>query len=448
MHTVEKNLIHLDLNHNWHPCSQMKDYEYFKPLLVKRAEGSEIELQNGKKIIDAISSWWCKSLGHQHPRLKAALQKQIDYFEHVLFVNTTNETIIHLSQKLAALTPALTKIFYAGDGSCAVEIALKMSMQAQQIKGESQRTHFIALENAYHGETIGAMSVSDLEIYNKAFNPLLFKSQFITSIPYVHTTSDPLWKDCSACWEKIVMQLVPLAKTAIAIIVEPIVQGASGMKIYSADFLYRLRKWAAKNDIYFICDEIMTGIGRTGKMLASEYANIVPDFVCLSKGLTAGWLPFSAVLTSNDIYDLFYDDYATGKAFMHSHTYSGHVLGAAIALEVLQIMEEENICTRANQLGEYMWLHFQEIALQTKKLQNIRQVGAIIAADLIVEKEKRLGYTVYQEAIARGAFLRPLGNTIYWLPPLNTDYAVIDRLASITQAAIYAAYGDTPIALT
>ncbi len=420
----------------WHPCSQMKDYETFKPLHVIGAKGSYLHLQDGRRIIDAISSWWCKSLGHQHPRLKKALLEQLECFEHVVLVNTVNDTILSLSEKLTQLTSTLNKVFYASDGSCAVEIAMKMSLHARKLLGQPAKKNFIALENGYHGETAATLSVSDLGLYRKDYESLLFTPHYISPLPYVCGTHDPLWGDCSSYWESIEKSLEPLIETTTAIILEPIVQGAGGMKIYSQDFLRRLRAWTKQHNIHLIVDEIMTGVGRTGKMLACEYAGIQPDFLCLSKGLTAGWLPLSAMLTSQNMYDLFYDDYHTGKAFLHSHTYTGNALAASVALEVLKIFSEEDILSQANQLGHAMLEAMHDIADQTKKIHNVRGIGAIVAADIIGDSKRRMGFEVFQKAVEKGAFLRPLGNTIYWLPPLNMSMETMAELKTITRDAL------------
>lgn len=421
----------------WHPCSQMQDYEQLPPLSVVGANGAYIELANGKTIIDATSSWWCKSLGHQHPRLKKALQAQLEKFEHVILANTTNETIEALSEKLTQLTTTLKKVMYAGDGSCAVEIALKMSLHARQIQGDHQRNKFLALANGYHGETIGALSVSDVGIYRAPYQALLFDAHFIQPIPYVTSTADPLWNNCELIWKQLEPQLAQYAENTTALLVEPIVQGAGGMKIYSQDFLRRLRAWTAQHDIHLIADEIMTGLGRTGKMLACEHANIEPDFLCLSKALTAGWLPFSAVLTTDAIYDVFYADYDEGKSFLHSHTFSGNVLAASVALEALQVLEEDNLCQRAVEIGMLMRERLDNIAEKTKKLTNVRGIGAIVAADLISDSGmSRQGFDVYRTAIKLGALLRPLGNTIYWLPPLNVEKDTLDKLSQITEQSL------------
>lgn len=431
------DLITRDLNTLWHPCSQMKDYEAFKPLIIDSATGPYLHLSNGQKIIDAISSWWCKSLGHGHPQLKQALKNQLDKFEHVILANTTNKNIIHLSEKLCGLTKNLKKIFYAGDGSCAVEIALKLSIHSRQITGELNRTKFMALNNGYHGETGLALSVSDLGIYKKPYEKILLKPEFIQNIPYVQNTSDPLWHDCSENWAQILPQLEKHADVLTAIIIEPIVQGAGGMLMYSQDFLKKLRAWTTKNNIYLIADEIMTGLYRTGLPLACNHADIEPDFLCLGKNLTAGFLPLSAVLMPNNIYDLFYDDYETGKSFLHSHTHTGNALAVAVALENLNIINSEINNNNPPLLAHLM----TEVAENTGKLTNIRHIGHIVAADLIPNKNiSRIGYKVYQEAVKMGALLRPLGNTIYWLPPFNTDEEVLFKLKEITENAVVAAY--------
>lgn len=426
----------LDLQYNWHPCSQMKDYEQFKPLVIKRAYGSYLELADGRKIIDAISSWWCKSLGHNHPKLKKALMDQIEKFEHVIFANTTNETIANLSQILGNLMPGLSKIFYAGDGSCAIEIAMKMSLHSRTLQGKTRKTKFIALKNGYHGETSGALSVSDLGIYRNPYRAMLFEPILIEP-HYVQGANDPAWNNANDHWPTVERNLEEHSDTTTAIIVEPILQAAGGMKIYSRDFLLRLAKFAKDNDIHLIADEIMTGIGRTGKMFACEQAVIIPDFICLSKGLTSGWMPFSAVLTTEEIYQTFYDDYEKGKSFLHSHTYSGNVLGASLALATLEVIQTENLCQKANQLQNIMQQNLQDIARQSGMLKNIRGIGAVVAADLISEDpNSRMGYQLYQEAVKLGVLLRPLDNTLYWIPPLNVTNETLRELKEMTLQAM------------
>lgn len=434
-------LIERDLQTIWHPCSQMKDYETFPPMIIKQAQGAYIELANGHLIIDAISSWWCKSLGHRHPRLIRALHDQTKHFEHVILANTTHEIIVKLSEKLANLTQRLNKVSFASDGSCAVEMAIKMSLHARQLQQQPHRKRFIALKNSYHGETFGALSVSNLSLYQAGYQNLLFDTVFLDSIPYVAGKEDPLWDNCDSHWQNIEKQLSKHVANATAIIIEPILQGAGGMHIYSKDLLKKLRLWCDENDVHLIADEILTGIGRTGLALACHHADIEPDFLCLSKGLTSGFLPMSVMLTSNDIYELFYDDYEKGKSFLHSHTYSGNALAASIALECLNIMDDENIYQHVQAIEPYLYELMHEVANNTGKLSNIRNIGAMVAADLTVSSTKRAGYAVYKEAIKRGALLRPLGNTIYWLPPLNIDRQTLRSLQQVTQQAILTVLG-------
>lgn len=427
------SLLDLNLKHVWHPCTQMKRYECYPPLIVKKASGSMIELHNGHKVIDAISSWWCKSLGHSHPQLKKALIEQLDAFEHVMLANMSHQTIIELSEKLATLLPPLNKMFYASDGSCAVEAAMKMSLQQRIISGDSKRCHFMALSSGYHGDTTGSLSVCDIEAFRAPYEKMLFKSHFINDIPYVFTQNDPLYDDCRIPFLAIEKQLQPYSDSTTALVLEPIVQGAGGMKIYSQDFLKRLRRWTKQHNIHLIADEIMTGIGRTGKMFASNHADIVPDFICLSKGLTSGMLPLSVVLTHDDIYNAFYSD-DKGHAFLHSHTYSGNALATRVALETLRIIESEALCEKAQHIGQYMLEKMQSIAKITGKLKNVRGIGAIVAADLV---DQRFSIdTICQRAITQGVLLRPLGNSLYWLPPLNISTEHLEKIVHTTQKSL------------
>jgi adenosylmethionine---8-amino-7-oxononanoate aminotransferase len=419
------NIIHKGLQHLWYPCSNMRNYENFKPVHIHKAYGSYIELKDGSKLIDAVSSWWCKSLGHNHPRLQQALIEQMSKFEHVMQPYTINDTIANLSEKLAKLT-GLDKAFYASDGSIAVDISLKMSLHAHKNLGNFKRTKFIALSNGYHGESTGAMSVSDADLYKSPYQEILFKTNFIKYIPYVTSTDDPLWEDCSEHWQETEKFLEEHEENLAAIIIEPIVQAVGNMHIYSKDFLKRLRKWTQKHGIYLIADEIMTGIGRTGKMLACEHADIKPDFICLSKGLTSGMLPLSVTLTSQKIYDIFYDN----DPFLHSNTHYGNALSASVALEVLNIFEEDKFHKKTDKLNLDSMM--REIANKTGLLKNIRSIGAICAADLINIDPFKL----YQNSMNLGAILRPLGNTLYWIPPLNISHETLKELAEITKEAL------------
>lgn len=449
----------------------MHDYQAFPPLEVIAARGSHLHLKDGRQLIDAISSWWCKTLGHGHPRLRAALSRQMERFEHVILANTTHEVIVSLSERLASLSPGLSRVFYAGDGSTAVEVACKMALQAAQLSGKAKnpgpagltgvfggatgvfggltgvrggatKARFMALENGYHGETALTLALGDLGLYKEAYREILPEVAFLRGLPYVESERDPLWADCSEAWPALKRQL-EACPALLAVIVEPVLQGAGGMRVYSADFLRRLRAWTAGHGIYLIADEILTGFHRTGPMLACSHAGIRPDFLCLSKGLTAGWLPMSAVLTSEEIYGLFYGEYGTGRDFLHSNTYAGNALAAAVALEALDIYRDEDIPGRTALLSPALRQGLEGVQARTGRLVNLRSLGGMAAADLSgpgVGPGNRAGFRVFREAVARGALLRTLGDTVYWLPPLTTTLDTVEELADITARAIEAAF--------
>lgn len=432
------DIITKDLSHIWHPCTQMKDFEQFPPLVVLKANGSYLHTDQGK-LIDAMSSWWCKSLGHAHPAVTAAIKHQLNQFEHVIAANTTHPLLAELGEKLAELS-GKQHVFFASDGSSAVEITLKLALHAQQIKGQPQRKEFISLRNSYHGETLATLSVSDLGLFKKPYEGFGVTCHFIEDLPYVTGAEDSLWLQAENHWNRIYPWLETIKHNVCALIVEPLIQGAGGMRCYSADFLKRLANWARKNDIYLIADEIMTGMCRTGEWLACHHAGVEPDMICLSKGLTSGSIPFSCVLIDHEIYRMFYDDYEKGHSFLHSHTYSGNALAVSAALATVQVMQAENINQQAQDLGRLMLEMFKDIAAVSGKLSNIRQLGAMVAADLQPQPGRRIGFELYQQAVGRGALIRPMGHTLYWLPPLNTDNSTIVQLAEITLNSIMALY--------
>ncbi|KTC97420.1 adenosylmethionine-8-amino-7-oxononanoate aminotransferase [Legionella geestiana] len=430
------DLITRDLRHIWHPCAQMKDFERVAPLVIERASGSLLYTPDGA-LIDSISSWWCKSLGHGHPAILAAIRAQLERFEHVIAANTTHENLARLGEKLAALS-GLQHVLFASDGSSAVEISLKLALMYQRHRGEHQRTRFMALSGAYHGETLGALSVSRAEAFRIGEHQPGFACDFLSPLPFVSGTDDPLWKDCEHVWPYIESQLLAAKDTLAAIIVEPLIQGAIGMRCYSADFLRRLSMFAREHGILLIADEIMTGIGRTGTWLACEHAGIRADMVCLSKGLTAGALPLSCTLVNTGIYQEFYADAASGKAFLHSHTHSANALAVAAALATLETFESEGILARAASLGHTLREHFLTVANDSDALENVRSLGAMVAADIKAPAHARAGFTLAHEAQRRGALLRPIGNTLYWLPPLTMDSSTVEKLAEITLHSLHA----------
>ncbi len=439
-----KELLDLDMKHVWHPCSQMKDYETFKPLPIVSASGSVMYTADGSEIIDAISSWWCKSLGHRHPEIRKAVDAQLDKFEHIIMANTTNETIVELSERLSKVCPPLDKVFYADNGSTAVEIALKMSLQYHLQTGHGERTKFASLQNGYHGETILTLAAGDCELYSKPYASLMPKFLKLEPLVYCNGPGSEGWdKYPEPAWRELKKQLNEVADELSGIIFEPIVQGSGGMKIYSPDLLRKLRNWADKHGVHLIADEIMTGFGRCGRMMACEYAGIAPDFVCFSKSMTAGWGPMAVTLCSTDTYNAFYADYFSGKAFMHSNTYTGYALTAAAALETMKIYERENYIGKAEVFAKGLLDRMQKVADATGALINLRAIGHLAAADIInpdtgkpFDYKLRTGYRCYQEAVKLGALLRPLGDTLYFMPPFNTPDELLDRITDIAIKAL------------
>lgn len=418
--------------HIWHPCHSFQNNSADSLMTVDHATGPHLFLKDGSKVIDAISSWWCKSFGHNHPRLRAALFRQAERYEHAIHANTTNDVLEQLAQRLSRLSPGLEHVFFASDGACAVEIAMKLSLHSRALSKETQRTQFISLQNSYHGETCGALSVSDSGKFKQPYTALLFDTHFIGPLPYVLGRSDPLWNDCSEHWAVIEKQLMPLANTATALLVEPMVQGSAGMQIYSPDLLRRLSQWCQHHHVHLIADEIMTGLGRTGKNLACEHAQIQPDFVTLSKGLTAGWLPCSAVLIHEKIHHLFAEH---RESFLHSHTFGGNPLAASIALETLIMLDEYHINDVVTTLESSLLHRMHTIAEKTGRLNNVRGLGGLVAADVLDATPQQI-FQLCQRATKMGALLRPLGHVVYWLPPFLIEEPVLDELQEITMAAL------------
>jgi len=450
----------------------MRDYEVFAPLVVTGARGTRLRLDDGREILDAISSWWCKALGHGHPRLAAALRAQQDAFEHVITANTTNAALVRLCERLLAAANGLPveawgpraaagrkpghfgKVFLADNGSTAVEVALKMALQAQAQRGAPGRTRFVALENAYHGETAATLSIGDLDLYAAPYRALCFPVERLVGLPYRRGPGDPGWLDAGPEWPAIQAALEAQADTLAAIVYEPVLQAAGGMRLFSPDLLRRLRGWADAHGVYLIADEIAAGMGRLGAMLASHLVEgagrastaALPDFAVLSKGLTAGVLPLSAVLTTDAIYDLFYADHAEGRAFLHSNTYTGNALGIAVALAVLDVFAEEDVlgqvAARASHLSEAM----QKIADGRPFLRSVRGCGMVTAVDIrdadgrALDPTRRTGWHVYREAVRRGALLRPLGDTMYLFPPLTTTEGELDEMVTILADSLDAVF--------
>lgn len=416
-----------DLQHVWHPCSQMKDYEQFPPIVLKKGQGVWLYDENNHRYLDAVSSWWVNLFGHANPRISQALSDQAFTLEHAIFANFSHEPAIKVAEKLVALTPdGLNKVFFADNGSSAIEVALKMSFQYHMQTGKTTKKRFLALTDAYHGETIGALSVGGVGLYNEVYQPLLLDTIRAQGPDCFRCPFKEKPESCQAqCIQFVEEELSQHHEEITAVIIEPLIQAAAGMKMYPAIYLKRLRELCTKYDIHLIADEIAVGFGRTGTLFACEQAGIAPDFMCLSKGLTGGYLPLSAVLTTDDIYNAFYDDYGTMKAFLHSHSYSGNTLACRVALEVLTMFEEERVIDIVQNKGERM----RKLAMQTFEqlpfVGEYRQVGLVGAIELVANREtkeplpseERIGYQIYKRALAKGLLIRPLGNILYFMPP-------------------------------
>ena len=440
------NLVDKDLKYIWHPCSQMKDYEELKPMVIERGEGVYLYDIDGNRYLDAISSWWCNLFGHANERINNAIKDQIDKIEHVIFANFSNVPAIELSERLVNITPdRLQKVFFADNGSAAVEIALKMSFHYHQQIGKFKKQKFVAITDAYHGETLGALSVGDLDIYNKVYKPLMIDTYRVKGPNCYRCPYGEIRSSCDAeCFEHMRLLIEGNNEEVSAIIVEPIVQGAAGMKIYSPKYLKKLRELCDKYDINLIADEIAVGYGRTGKMFACEHAEISPDIMCLSKGLTAGYMPMSVVMTSKKLYNAFYGDYSEYKAFLHSHTYSGNAMGCAIALEVLKIFEEDNVLDMINKKGKML----NDILIDELEghplIGEIRNIGLINAIELVQDKEskepfnseKRVGYEIYKIALKKGVILRPIANCIYFNPPYIIEEKEMREMVKVCKESL------------
>jgi adenosylmethionine-8-amino-7-oxononanoate aminotransferase len=435
-----------DLNHVWHPCSQMKDYEDFPPIVIKSGKGIYLYDENGKQYIDAVSSWWVNLFGHANERISNALANQAFQLEHVIFANFTHEPGIFLAEKLVEVTPdGLTKVFFADNGSSAIEVALKMSFQYHMQKNKPQKKRFLALTDAYHGETLGALSVGGVGLYNEVFQPLLLDTVRAQGPDCFRCPFNERPDSCSTqCISYVEEKLKAHHKELTAIIIEPLIQAAAGMKMYPPTYLKKLKELCLQYDVHLIADEVAVGFGRTGTMFACDQAGITPDFMCLSKGLTGGYLPLSVVLTTDDVYDAFYDDYETMKAFLHSHSYTGNPLACRVALEVLHIFEDEHFIDEIHVKSTYM----KELA--SKRFDHhpyvgeYRQTGMVGAIELVKNKEtkepfpsgERIGYKIYQIALKKGLLLRPLGNILYFMPPYVITKEEIKMVIDTTNEAI------------
>ncbi|MEK6806461.1 MAG: adenosylmethionine--8-amino-7-oxononanoate transaminase [Pseudomonadota bacterium] len=431
------------LAHVWNPCTQMKDHEQLPLVPIASAEGVWLTDFEGKRYLDAVSSWWTNLFGHRHPKIVAALKDQLDRLDHVMFAGFTHEPAVMLAEKLCALTQ-LDKCFYADIGSSAVEVALKMSHHYWRNVGQPKKMKFVALENSYHGETLGALAVGGDGIYRDAYAPLLMDCIRVPSPDCYHRAPGASWEDFSR-QQFVHMQstLEQHAHEICAVIVEPLVHCAGGMRMYHPIYLKMLREACDKHGVHLIADEIAVGFGRTGKMFATEWANITPDFMCLSKGLTGGTLPLAAVLTRDSIYAAFYAEHAAQKAFLHSHSYTGNPLACRAALATLEVFAERDWLTQNRNLGHLMWMGVSDL-LKHPHVAEVRQQGMIVAIELVQDYQskkpfpasERRGRRVYEYGLEKGVLLRPLGDVIYFMPPYTITAEEIGLMCRIAVEGI------------
>ncbi len=424
------SLITEDLRHIWHPCTQMKDHETLPLIPIKRAKGVYLFDFEDNAYIDGVSSWWVNLFGHCNPYINQKVKEQIDTLEHVIFAGFTHDPIVKLSKRLCALAPhGLEKCFYADNGSSAIEVALKMSFQYHKNKGQ-KRPIFVSLENSYHGETIGALAVGDVRLYKEVFEDILLQT---LQAPVPKDESESAALEALLGLEKLFEKE---GDRISAFIIEPLVQCAGGMHMYHPIYISRARKLCDAYGIHLIADEIAVGFGRTGKMFACEYADVSPDFMTLSKGLTGGYLPLSVVLTTQDVYDAFYGEYGEFKAFLHSHSYTGNPLACSAANATLDIFENEAILEKNQEKIEFISTCLQRFK-SLPNVKNIRQIGMIGVVELQEYPVAfRVNLKIFSHALQKGVLLRPLGNVVYFMPPYVITCKEIEQMMDVAYEAI------------
>ena len=431
------DLSERDLKHIWHPYTQMKDCENMLPVAIERAEGIKLYDYDGNFYYDTISSWWCNVHGHNHPEIKKAIKEQLDSLEHVLFAGFTHKPAVELAERLVSITPKnLTKVFFSDNGSTAVEVALKMSFQWWHNTGRKGKTSFLSLDRAYHGDTIGTMSVSGVDLFNKKFEKLFFSS-YKSPAPYCYRCPSGKEKEtCSLeCLAKLEEVLKEKSEEIAAIILEPILMAAGGMIIYPVRYLKGARELSRKYGTHLILDEVATGFGRTGKMFACEHANVEPDFMCLSKGITSGTMPLSATLTTEEIFDGFYGEHDKLKTFYHGHTYTANPLACAAAACSIDLFEKEKTLNRVGAIS-IMIESFLEVISALPFVGDTRSIGAVGAIELVKNKDTkepfdpkdRMGLKIYKAGLENSLLMRPLGDIVYFFLPLSAKTEEVDDI--------------------
>lgn len=439
-----------DRTHVWHPFSQMAEYE---PFLVQSAHGCTLVDVDGREYLDGVSSLWCNIHGHRHPKLDAAIRQQLDEVAHVTLLGMSHPTTVKLARKLVEIAPAgLNYVFFSDDGATAVEVALKMAFQywRQCPNPQPQKTKYLAFDNAYHGDTLGSVSVGGVARFHEMFRPLLFD---VIRMPTPDTYRLPAGVSRETSCEFYLTQLqVALREHAdelAAVVIEPLVQAAAGMVMHPPGFLRGVRELTARHGVLLIADEVAVGMGRTGKMFACEHEGVAPDFLCLAKGLTGGYLPLAATLTTSKVWNAFLGRYEESKSFFHGHTYGGNPLGAAVALATLEVFEEEQTLEHLQPKIASLSEHLARLA-ELPHVGDVRQCGLIAGIELVkgcATKEpfpwaEKRGIRVCTHALTEGVWLRPLGNVVVIMPPLSISLEELDRICGAVDRGIALATAD------
>ncbi len=433
------SLLRRSLDAVWHPCTQMKVHETLPLVPIRSGEGPWLIDFEGRRYLDAISSWWVNLFGHANPRINAALRDQLERLDHVMLAGFTHEPVVALSEKLSALTGhALGHCFYASDGASAVEIALKMSFHFWRNSGRPDKTRFLSLAGSYHGETLGALAVTDVALFRDAYAPLLRAGDTVPSPDGRQAGEGQSPRDAAAAAAVALEAYLTEHHAEIAaFIVEPLVQCATGMAMHDPEYLRRARALCDHYDVHLIADEIAVGCGRSGTFFAHEQAGIAPDFLCLSKGISGGTLPLSVVMTTDAVYAAFYDD-STARGFLHSHSYTGNPLACRAALATLAIFEEDGVIEANRRLAAQLNERAKALAADPR-VRDFRNTGMIWAFDAATD-DPLFARRFHQAAMERGLLLRPLGNTVYFMPPYVIGGAEIELLVGGTQAALDAVF--------
>ena len=432
------SLLRRSLAAVWHPCTQMKQHEDDLPLIpIARGQGAWLHDFDGRRYLDGISSWWVNLFGHCNPRINAALREQLETLEHVILAGCTQLPVIELSERLSALTGGhLGHCFYASDGASATEIALKMSFHSWRNRGLAQKRNFLCLEGGYHGETVGALGVTDVALFKDAYAPLI-RPAAVLPTPDARTARDgeSAADVARRAAQALEQHLEQHHDTTAALILEPLVQCANGMAMYDPEYLRLARALCERYEVHLICDEIAVGCGRSGTFFAHDQAGIKPDFLCLSKGISGGYLPLSIVLTTDTVYDAFYDD-ATVRGFLHSHSYTGNALACRAALATLDIFAEDKVLEQNVVRSQRLASALAPLA-DHPRVRNLRQRGMIIAFD-VVSDDPKFSRHFYRAVLEREVLTRPIGHTVYLMPPYIVEDAEIDHLGRAVKGALEA----------